>query len=329
MTGQRTAAPPSERSQAFAALVVAGTLWGATFAAGKLALTQTGPAWLIVWRLGLASAVLLPLVPWRRLAAQWAAGDVGPADAARVAVGALVAGYIVFVMQVEGLVRTTASSAALLVAVAPPLLAVGAAVVDGERAGLAAWVAVALSVLGVALRVGAPGAGRTLAGDALCVASMVGAVGWTLLSRRVGLRIGALPAMALQFALGGLLVLPFALWREGPPPALSGGPLWAVLFMGVFCTAGTFVLFTWGVMRVEAARAGVISNIEPVVGSVLGVVLLGETLGPWALAGGALLVAAAVVAVSAPPDAGSPEPEPPEAAPPKAVSPEALASQPS
>ena len=306
MTEPAAAAPPSERARAFAALVAAGTLWGATFVAGKLALTQLGPAWLIVWRLGLASLVLLPLVPWRRLAAQWTAGDVGPPDAARVAVGAVVAGYVVFVMGFEGLARTTASSAALLVAVAPPLLAVGAAVVDGERAGRAAWTAVALSVLGVALLVGAPGAGRTLWGDALCVASMVGAVGWTLLSRRIGHRIGALPAMALQFALGGLLVLPFALWREGPPPALSGGPLWAVLFMGVFCTAGTFVLFTWGVMRVEAARAGVLSNIEPVVGSVLGVALLGETLGAGALVGGALLVAAAVVAVRS---------EPPESAP--------------
>ena len=295
-----TGVAEAERRRAFGALFTAGLLWGVTFLAGKVAFAQVGPAWLIVYRLALASLVLLPLVPWRRLAAQWAAGETGPADAARVVAGAAVAGYIVFVMQFEGLARTTASSAALLVAVAPPLLAVGAAVVDGERAGRAAWIAVGLSVVGVALLVGAPGPGRTLVGDALCAASMVGAVAWTLVSRRIGHRIGALPAMALQFAVAGLLVLPFAVWREGPPPAMSGAPLAAVVFMGVACTAGTFVLFTWGVMRVEAARAGVISNVEPVVGSVLGVVLLGETLGVYALAGGALLVAAAVLAVTAP-----------------------------
>ena len=295
-----TGVAEAERRRAFGALFTAGLLWGVTFLAGKVAFAQVGPAWLIVYRLALASLVLLPLVPWRRLAAQWAAGETGPADAARVVAGAAVAGYIVFVMQFEGLARTTASSAALLVAVAPPLLAVGAAVVDGERAGRAAWIAVGLSVVGVALLVGAPGPGRTLVGDALCAASMVGAVAWTLVSRRIGHRIGALPAMALQFAVAGLLVLPFAVWREGPPPAMSGAPLAAVVFMGVACTAGTFVLFTWGVMRVEAARAGVISNVEPVVGSVLGVVLLGETLGVYALAGGALLVAAAVLAVTTP-----------------------------
>jgi drug/metabolite transporter (DMT)-like permease len=286
----------ADRRRAFAALLGAGTLWGGTFVAGKAVLEQIGPVWLIVWRLGLASAVLLPLVPWRRLAAEWRSGALGPTDAGRVLVGALLAGYVMFVLQFEGLARTTAASASLIVAVAPPLLAVGAAVVDGERAGRAAWVAVALSALGVVLLVGVPGPGRTLLGDALCVASMVGASAWTLLSRRIGHRVGAVPATALQFALAGLLVLPFAFWREGPPPALSGWPLASVLFLGVACTAGTFVLWTWGVMRVEAARAGVIGNVEPVVGSVLGVALLGETLGPLALVGGALLVAAAVVA---------------------------------
>jgi drug/metabolite transporter (DMT)-like permease len=210
--------------------------------------------------------------------------------------GALLAGYAMFVLGFEGLARTTAASASLLVAVGPPALAVGAAVADGERAGRAAWAAVALSAVGVVLLVGDPGPGRTFLGDALCVASMVGAAAWTLVSRRVAYRVGALTATALQFALGGLLVLPFALWREGPPPALSGWPLASVLFVGVVCTAGTFVLWTWGVMRVEAARAGVIGNVEPVVGSALGVAVLGETLGALALAGGAVLVAAAYVA---------------------------------
>ncbi len=289
----------AERRRAFAALLAAGTLWGTTFALGKVLLDVIGPAWLIVTRLFLASVVLLPLVPWRRIVGQWTSGEIGWPDAGRVLAGALIAAYVVFVMQFEGLALTTASSAALLVAVAPPLLAVGAAVVDGERAGRTAWIAIALSAMGIVLLVGAPGPGRTLLGDALCAGSMVGATVWTLVSRRVGHRIGALPAMAFQFAIGCLLLLPFAFWREGPPPSLDAPALWALLFLGVACTAVTFVLFTWGVMRVEAARAGVISNVEPVVGSLLGVVFLGDRLGPYSLAGGALLDAAALLATRA------------------------------
>ena len=81
----------------------------------------------------------------------------------------------------------------------------------------------------------------------------------------------------------------------------------AVLTLGTTCTALTFWLFTWGLVRVEAARAGVLSNVEPAVGAALGVVLLGETLGPLAVVGGALLILAALLASR--PDA-PPEPSP-------------------
>lgn len=283
----------ADRGQAYLALVAAGVLWGASFLMGKVALDEIGPTWLIAVRFAMASAVLLPLVAWR-------SGGVRVRmtgrDWALVVVGAALAGPVVFVLQFEGLARTTASSAALLVAVAPPALAVAAALVDGERADRATWTAVALSAAGVVLLVGAPGAGRTLLGDALCVVSMLGAVAWTLLSRRLARRIGALAATAWQFAAGTLLVTALAVVREGAMPAVSL-PVWGALtFLGVGCTAITFVLWNWGVLRVEAARAGVIANVEPVVGTALGVGLLGDHLGPLALVGGGLLVAAAFLA---------------------------------
>lgn len=276
------------RQRAVAALLLAGVLWGASFGVGKVALDEITPSWLIAIRFALASAVLLPLVPWRRL--RLSRGDWG-----LVLVGAVLAGPVMFVLQFEGLARTTASSAALLVAVAPPLLAVAASLVDGEHADRATWAAVALSAVGVVLLVGAPGPGRTLLGDALCALSMVGATAWTLTSRRLARRIGALPAVALQFAVGMVLVGALALVRDGAFQPVSPTAWAAVAFLGFGCTALTFVLWNWGLMHIEAARAGVLANVEPVVGSLLGVVWLGDRLGPLSLVGGALLVAAAVV----------------------------------
>ncbi len=284
----RTRAPRSGRGQAVAALLTAGTLWGASFAVGKVALEEVTPSWLIAVRFAMASAVLLPLVPWRRVA-------LGAAEWRLILAGAVLAGPIMFVLQFEGLARTTASSAALLVAVAPPLLAVSAALVDGERADRATWAAVALSAVGVVLLVGAPGPGRTLLGDALCALSMVGATAWTLVSRRLARRIGALPAVALQFAVGAGLVTLLALARDGVPALPSAAAWGAVVFLGLGCTALTFVLWNWGLMHIEAARAGVIANVEPVVGTLIGVLWLGDRLGPLSVVGGALLVVAAVV----------------------------------
>jgi drug/metabolite transporter (DMT)-like permease len=46
---------------------------------------------------------------------------------------------------------------------------------------------------------------------------------------------------------------------------------------------------------VPASRAGVFLNIEPALGSWLGVKLLGEHLGPYAWFGGGLILCAAIV----------------------------------
>ena len=291
MSGAPARGAPDVRTRrlALGAVALAGVLWGGSFWLGKLALVELTPTWLIAWRFALAALALAPWVPWRRL-------RVGRVEAAQIVGGGALAGLVVFVLQFEGLDRTTASSAALLVAVAPPLLALGGAWVDGERIGRATWLAIALSGLGVALLVGTPGPGRTLLGDALCAASMVGAVAWTLVSRRLARRVGALAATALQFAAGLGFVVALGLVQGGGAVPTSAVGWTAILALGLVCTAATFFLFTWGVLHVEAGRAGVMANLEPAVGALLGVGLLGEALGPGALAGGALLIAAALLA---------------------------------
>ncbi|OZC02658.1 DMT family transporter [Rubricoccus marinus] len=287
--GARSPEAPGESRRALFAVALAAVLWGGTFVLGKVALEEITPTWLIAWRFALGAGALLPFVRWRRV-------RLGREEILMTLAGGAIAALVVFLLQFEGLARTTASSAALLVAVLPPLLAIAALVVDREIPSRTTWVAIGLSVVGVLLLVGRSGPGRTLLGDALCLSSMVGAVAWTLLSRRLARRIGALAATALQFTVGVPLLVGLGLWRGGAAVPVSPEAWGAVLVLGTACTALTFWLFNWGVLRVQAARAGVLSNIEPAVGALLGVTLLGETLGPLASLGGALLIAAAVLA---------------------------------
>ena len=283
------AAAHGQRRLALGAVALAGALWGSSFLLGKLALREITPVWLIAWRFGIATAVLLPFVPWRSL-------RLGRAEWRLILAGGAMSSVVVFVVQFEGLARTTASSAALLVAIAPPLLALFAAWADDEHPDRITWLAIALSALGVVFLVGTPGEGRTLLGDAMCAFSIVGAVVWTLVSRRLARRIGALPATALQFAAGVPILLALGAIQGGPAVPVSAAGWGAVLALALACTAITFWLWTWGVVRVEAARAGVLANIEPAVGAGLGVWLLDERLGPFALLGGAFLLAAALLA---------------------------------
>ena len=88
--------------------------------------------------------------------------------------------------------------------------------------------------------------------------------------------------------------------RDGLPPVYGlSAPVWRSLAAsGILCTAVTTLLWNWGISHVPASRAGVFLNIEPALGSVLGVELLGDHLGPLAWVGGALIVAAAITLTS-------------------------------
>jgi drug/metabolite transporter (DMT)-like permease len=68
----------------------------------------------------------------------------------------------------------------------------------------------------------------------------------------------------------------------------------ALAASGALCTATTTLLWNWGMTQVPASQAGVLLNIEPLMGSVLGVAVLHESLGGVAFLGGFLILAAAV-----------------------------------
>lgn len=100
----------------------------------------------------------------------------------------------------------------------------------------------------------------------------------------------------VSFLFGTLTLAPVALLWEGVPRldlTLLG---WAsVLVLGLGCSAATYALWNWGVARVPASRAGVFLNLEPLVGALLGVLVLGEAWGPGTVVGGTLIIGAALL----------------------------------
>jgi drug/metabolite transporter (DMT)-like permease len=146
----------------------------------------------------------------------------------------------------------------------------------------------------------------TLTGDLLVVASLILALAWILLSKRLmkthsppvvsayTILVGTV--MLVVLILGPLAVKPWIPNGSAPIPfAHVSETAWTALAMsGLACTATTTVLWNWGIHHVPASRAGVFLNIEPALGSFLGVRLLGEHLGPYAWLGGGLIVTAAI-----------------------------------
>ncbi|PSP94323.1 EamA family transporter, partial [Halobacteriales archaeon QS_4_62_28] len=71
---------------------------------------------------------------------------------------------------------------------------------------------------------------------------------------------------------------------------------WLIVFgIGLIGTAAPIVLFFRGLDRIEASHASIIGTSEPMATVLLGVALLGETITPIIIAGGALVLSGVVL----------------------------------
>jgi O-acetylserine/cysteine efflux transporter len=209
----------------------------------------------------------------------------------------------VILLQNAGIARTSVSHAALLVGAVPVLVALIAAGLGQGVARPATWGGYAVALAGVALVAGAGGAGSSLGGDLLVLASVALSAVFVVVQPR--LLAGRDPAAvtAVQFLAGAGVALPFAAVVEGAPPAAGvAGP---VLALGALAIAGTllpFWLFAFGQSRVPAELAGAFLNLEPLVGAAAGWLAFGEAAAAGQLAGAAVVLVGIALSTAPPRD---------------------------
>lgn len=291
----------------YGSCALAGCLWGTGFYWGRLALNEMPVEYMVLYRFAFACLGLTPVLFFSQHRTRLTSSEMRT-----LLISAAFGVPIQFLLQFRGLARTTVSHAALMVGSMPVMLAAAAAVFAGERLDIVGWLALFGSTAGVALivlggvRAPAVRGEPTLHGDLLVVASLFMSLAWILLSKKL-MQTHSPPAVTAYTILCGAAML--ALWVLGPwllsplthahiqPPPfahLSATAWIASAMAGVLCTALTTFLWNWGIHHVPASRAGVFLNIEPALGSWLGVELLHERIGPFAWLGGALILAAAV-----------------------------------
>jgi drug/metabolite transporter (DMT)-like permease len=282
------------RTLGFLAAALASSFWGCGFFFGKIALAEMGVGAMVFYRFAFATLGLLPLLLLHRpkfSAAEWRT----------LLLCSFLGVPAQFLIQFRGLSLTTVSHASLMVGTMPVLLAVGATIFAQERLNALGWGALTLSTIGAALiALGAEHRvstnGPTLAGDLLVVLSLVIALFWVLLNKRLMLRHNHIVVTAYGVLAGTLMLAVIVPVAYGIPP-LHGVSIkaWAALAAsGLLCTATTTLLWNWGLTQVPASQAGILLNMEPLIGSLLGIFLLHDHLGGLAWLGGAMILAASV-----------------------------------
>lgn len=274
-----------------AMVLLAAVMWGTTGTARALAPSDAAPVAVGAVRIAIGGLVLVALALARRtLIVRW---PLVPALAAAIGVALYQLSFF------EGVARAGVAIGTIVgIGSAPVFAGVIGALALRERPRSRWIAATALAIVGVVL-LALPREGATL--EPLAVLLPLGAGAsyavYATASKALLRTHDSVGVAALAFGGGAVLLMPVLARSDLRWVGTTAGALVA-LELGLVATALAYILFTRGLARLPVAWGATLSLAEPLTATVLGRLVLGESLTP-VQAAGAALVAAALVALAA------------------------------
>jgi drug/metabolite transporter (DMT)-like permease len=280
----------SRRSAYFAWIAVC-ILWGTSYLGIRIALETIPPFLLTSARWTIAGAIILGILKLR--------GEQLPGPRhwpALTLLGVLLLGFgngwVVWAEQ-----TITSGLTAVLVAAAPFwMVAVERAMPGGERLTIRRVGGLLVGFAGIVLLVWPElqlGAGRDFL---LAVgATQLACLGWSIGSsyaRRRKAEENVLAAAGLEMLLGGLCVLPVALFHgELGHLAFSSRSVTAFVYLIFFGSIGGFCAYVYALKHLPVSTVSQYAYVNPVIAVLLGTLILSEPLSPRLIAAGAIVLA--------------------------------------
>ncbi|WP_462409437.1 DMT family transporter [Neobacillus sp. Marseille-QA0830] len=259
-------------------LALASSIWGSMYVVVKIVVSVIPPLEL-VWMRYLVALVALLLIgfitrqKWRidkrYFLLIFAIGIIGNA--------------ISIVTQETGTMLSSAQMGAIITSSTPAFMVIFARFILKERLTLKKGLSVSLATVGVLLIVGVGHVNLSskLGGISLLIAALT----WALMSvlvKRVPSVYSQIVVTTYSILVALIVLTPFVLPRlhaihfsQLTHPTIWGG----VLYLGIISTACGFLLWNRGLQMLKASSGGLFFFFQPVVGALLGWLILGETLG--------------------------------------------------
>lgn len=190
-----------------------------------------------------------------------------------------------------GVAATVGSVQPLVVA----LLSLGVLRVRPARAvlysALAGTGGVALLTLTSDARLDPLGIAAMLTATSLMAAAIV-------LAKKWGRPESPLVMTGWQLTVGGLVLLPLTLLTEGAPPSVTGENVLGFAYLGIVGTAIAYALWFRGIDRLAPTSVSLLGLTNPMVATLAGLLVLGQTLTFWQLVGFTIALGALVAGQS-------------------------------
>ncbi len=259
----------------WAAFVALGIIWGLPYFFIKIAVQEVSPLLLAFSRVTLAAVILMPIA-WRRGALR----SLGRHKMA-ICAFALVEFVIPFSVISLGERWISSSITGILIAMVPLSIALLQRFFGvRESLGVGRIIGLSLGFIGVAALLGTGPISWPLgwAGVGCMLLATLGyAIGPLIIQRHLHGLDSIGPLAASLAVASAILFIPAA--AEFPAALPSAAAVVSIVILGVVCTAVAMLLMFYLVRHAGASRASVITYINPVVATLLGVLVLREQLG--------------------------------------------------
>lgn len=265
-------------------LLFVTAIWGWSFTVMKEAVAVYGVVAFLAMRFVLGWASLRVLTPRPIPRAAWVLGG---------GLGLLLAaGHL---LQTYALRYTTVTNTGLITGLYVVIGPLASRVLFGVRAPRVAWIAIAISMVGLAFLTGA-GYAPLNRGDLLTLGGAVCFSFHLSLLDRFAKHHAAKDLALAQ--LGSTAAVLLVAWTLSEPLAwpTNAAVWWGIVMTGILATGVGFYVQTLAQQRLPVVRAAVILSMEPAFATLFGFLLVGERLTVVQLFGGVLMFGAVILA---------------------------------
>jgi drug/metabolite transporter (DMT)-like permease len=279
-------------------LLLMALIWGVNYTSVKYGTGLLAPLAFNGLRVTLAAVALVIVAQIAtRFSKMEASGWPGRRDAVALLLLGTLGNGLYQILFVEGIARTRAGDAALLISASPAFIALIGRLRGSEHVRGRGVVGIALSILGMGLVVvgttsAADSEHVTLMGDVLILVSALCWSLYTVYLQPYTHRVGGVHLSALTMV-GGMVPLVAV-----AAPAMLGTS-WARLpmmawvsvgYSGIFALVIAYLFWYNGVRVLGPTRTAMYSNLQPVFAVIVAWLLLGETITLWQIGGAASII---------------------------------------
>jgi drug/metabolite transporter (DMT)-like permease len=263
-----------------------GSIWGASFLLIAIGLEAFRPG-LVTWLRIVSGAVALLTLPAARV-------RIEREDLGRLLALSLTWVVLPFILFPLAQGSVSSAIAGMLNGAAPIFTAVIAALLLRRAPGPRQAVGIPLGfggVAAIALSAASGGSSQAIGVAMIVVATVCYGIAFNV-ATPLQHRYGSVPVMARILAIGAVLTAPLGV-ASIPGSRYAWDSLAAVTALGLVGTGFAFVLMGRLVGRVGPTRASIVGYLIPVVALVLGILVRGDEVGPYAVVGVALVIVGA------------------------------------